>query len=220
MFSIAGFYKTYETETTDIVVSGRKFSLLLPKYLHRFINPHDVFHDFPLWAKIWRASWVLSAYLADLPADADKQFLEIGAGVGLVSIVAATCGHHITLSEYNSDALNFARANARLNKCPHLPVVHLDWLHPQLKKQFDCIVGSEVAYKQTYLNALLQFFKSHLKPDGEIILAWEIRKSGQDLFTFFQHDFDITVAKKILRSETATYRIMLMKMHFKNRPFS
>ena len=214
MFSMEAFYKTYETETTDIVVSDRKFSLLLPKYLFRFINPHDLFHDFPLWAKIWRASWVLSTYLAERPVDPDKQFLEIGAGVGLVSIVAATAGHRITLSEYNPDALNFARANAQRNNCADLPIQHLDWLQPRLKTRFDCIVGSEVAYKKVYLNALLQLFKSHLKPDGEIILAWEIRKGGQNLFEFFHSDFDIIFSKKTLRSEASTYRIMLMKMRF------
>ncbi|MGD2097490.1 MAG: methyltransferase [Desulfobacterales bacterium] len=215
MFSIEEFCKAYETETTDIVVNDRKFDLLLPKYLFRFINPHDLFHDFPLWAKIWRASWVLSTYLAEMPVDPNKQILEIGGGVGLVSIVAATAGHRITLSEYNPDALNFARANAQRNNCTDLQIMHLDWLKPRLKTRFDCIVGSEVAYKKIYLDALLQFFKLHLKPDGEIILAWEIRKSGQNLFEFFHSHFDITVAKKTLRSETAAYRIMLMKMHFK-----
>ena len=215
MFSIEEFYKTYETETIDIVVNDRTFNLLLPKYLFRFINPHDLFHDFPLWAKIWRASWVLSAHLAEMPVDPNKQFLEIGAGIGLVSIVAATAGHRITLSEYNSDALNFARANAHRNNCTDLPILHLDWLQPRLNNRFDWIVGSEVAYKKVYLDALLQLFKSHLKPDGEIILTWEIRKSGQNLFEFFHAHFDIVVSKKTLHSETDTYRIMLMKMHFK-----
>jgi 16S rRNA G1207 methylase RsmC len=141
--------------------------------------------------------------------------LEIGGGVGLVSIVAATFGHQITLSEYNPDALNFARANAHCNNCPDLPIIQLDWYHPQLKTKFDQIVGSEVAYKESHLEALLKLFKSNLKPGGEIILTWEIRKSGQNLFEFFHSEFDITVSKMSLRSETTTHRIMLMKMHFK-----
>ena len=129
--------------------------------------------------------------------------------------VATAAGHRITLSEYNPDALNFARANAHRNNCRDLPILHLDWMQPKLKDRFDCIVGSEVAYKKVYLDALLQFFKSHLKPDGEILLAWEIRKSGQNLFEFFHTDFDIIVSRKTLRSETETNRIMLMKMQFK-----
>lgn len=215
MFSIEEFYRTYETETTEIVINDQKFNILLPKYLYRFINPHDVFHNFPLWAKIWPASWVLSAHLADMPVDGNRQLLEIGGGVGLVSIVAATFGHQITLSEYNPDALNFARANAHHNNCPDLPIIHLDWFHPQLKTRSDRIVASEVAYKETHLDALLKLFKSNLRPDGEIILTWETRKSAQILFKFFHSEFDITVSKMALRSETATHRIMLMKMHFK-----
>jgi 2-polyprenyl-3-methyl-5-hydroxy-6-metoxy-1,4-benzoquinol methylase len=215
MFSIEQFYESYETEATQVVINGKKFSILLPKYLYRFIDPIDVFHDFPLWAKIWRASWVLSGYLADLSPDVNKRLLEIGAGVGLVSIVAATFGHQITMTEYNADALNFARANACLNNCPDLPIKKLDWNHPQLKNQFDLIVAAEVTYKEEDFFPLIQLFKSNLKPGGEIILASEIRKSGKDLFGLFKSDFDLTVEKKILRSETVAIPVVLLKMRKK-----
>ena len=212
MFAIEDFYKEYETEVTEVVINSRKFSILLPKYLHQFINPIDLFHDFPLWAKIWKASWILSGYLADMPVDANKRILEIGGGIGLVSIVAAVFGHQITMTEYNPDALNFARANAWRNNCPDLPIFKLDWHHSGLRDQFDMIVASEVTYKKEDFSPLTQLFKSLLKPGGEIILASEIRKSGKDLFKFFQPAFDIKVIKKKLRSETVSIPVVLMKM--------
>jgi len=215
MFSLKQFHKSHETETTEVVINGRKFSILLPKYLYCYINPVDMLHDFPLWAKIWKASWVLSGYLADLPPDANKRLLEIGAGVGLVSIVAATFGHRITMTEYNPDALIFARANACLNHCPDLPIKKLDWNQPRLKGQFDLIVASEVTYIEESFAPLIKLFKSKLKPGGEIILASEIRKAGKDLFALFSPDFEITVIKKILRSETAAFPVVLLKMHVK-----
>ena len=220
MFSIKQFYQTYETEAAGVVINGRKFSILLPRYLDRFIDPTDVFHDFPLWAKIWKASWVLSGYLAELPPDVNQRLLEIGAGVGLVSIVAATFGHQITMTEYNSDALNFARANACLNNCPDLPIKKLDWNHPRLKDHFDLIVAAEVIYDEASFPPLIRLFKSNLKPGGEIILASEIRASGKDLFGLFKSDFDITVAKKTLRSETVAIPIVLLKMRNKVGPRS
>ena len=215
MFSIEQFYQVYETQAVELAINGKKFSILLPRYLDQFINPADVPHDFPLWAKIWKASWVLSGFLADLPPDVNKRLLEIGAGVGLVSIVAATFGHQITMTEYNPDALNFARANACLNNCPGLPIEKLDWNHPGLKDQFDLIVASEVTYNESYFLPLIRLFKSILKPAGEIILASEIRGSGHDLFRLFKSDFDITVAKKTLSSETVAIPIVLMKMRNK-----
>jgi predicted nicotinamide N-methyase len=212
MFSIENFYKEYETEATEIVINSKRFSILLPKYLDQFINPADVFHDFPLWAKIWKASWVLSGYLAAMPVDVNKRILEIGGGVGLVSIVAAAFGHRISMTEYNSDALNFARANASRNHCPDLPIFKLDWHHSELRDQFDMIVASEITYKEEDFSPLIQLFKSNLKVGGEIIIASEIRKSGKDLFKFFQSAFDIKVEKKKLRSEAANIAVVLMKM--------
>ncbi len=216
MFSIEQFYQAYETETAEFVINAKKFNILLPKHLYRFINPIDMLHDFPLWAKIWKASWVLSGYLADLPPDVNKRLLEIGGGVGLVSIVAATFGHEITMTEYNPDALNFARANACLNRCPDLPIKKLDWNHPRLKERFDLIVASEVIYKEEDFYPLIRLFKSNLKPAGEIILASEIRQSGKDLFRLFKSDFEITVAKKTLRSEKDAVTVVLLKMRLKN----
>jgi predicted nicotinamide N-methyase len=218
MFSIKQFYRTYETEAAEVVINGKKFSILLPRYLDQFINAKDVLHDFPLWAKIWKASWVLSGYLAELPPDVNQRLLEIGAGVGLVSIVATTFGHQITMTEYNSDALNFARANACLNNCPDLPIKKLDWNHPRIKDQFDLIVAAEVIYDEASFPPLIRLFKSNLKPGGEIILASEIRASGKDLFGLFKSDFDITVAKKTLRSETVAIPIVLLKMRKKVAP--
>jgi len=212
MFSLAEFYQTYETETTEIAVNERKFQILLPKYLFRFINPHDVFHEFPLWAKIWQASWVLAGYLAEMPVDSAKSFLEVGAGIGLVSIVAASCGHRITLTESNPDALQFARANAVLNGCQQLPISALDWHRPRLQDQFDYIVGSEVTYKQEDLRPLLNLFKAGLKPGGEIVLAGEMRKVSREFYQALETVFRIRVQKKILRSVNEQINIFLFRM--------
>jgi hypothetical protein len=44
MFSLESFHKEYETTTNEIVINGRKFQVLLPKDLSRFINTRDVLH--------------------------------------------------------------------------------------------------------------------------------------------------------------------------------
>ena len=215
MFSLESFYKEYETETTEVVVNGRKFQILQPKFLDGFINTHDVFQEFPLWAKIWQASWVLADYLAGMPVKAKKQFLELGAGIGLVSIAAAAFGHRITMSEHNHDALQFARANALINECPRLPIVDLDWNRPQSPGRFDCIVASEVTYKKEDCQLLVKLLKAFLKPDGEVILAGEMRKSSMDFYKELENRFNISVQKKILRSDTEEVNIYLFRMTLK-----
>jgi len=216
MFSLESFHKEYETITTELVVNGRKFQMLLPKDLTRFINTRDVFHEFPLWAKIWPASWVLAGFLAEMPADQTKKIMEIGAGTGLVSIVAAAFGHNITLTESNPDALLFARANAHCNGCPQLPIMELDWNRPQLRDTVDYIVASEVAYKKDDLRALLSLFNRCMKPGGQIFLAGEMRKVSKDFYKQLETDFNVQVQKKILRSDGDEIAIYLLRMSRRN----
>jgi predicted nicotinamide N-methyase len=218
MFSLEAFYKAYETEATELAVNGRKFKILLPKYLSQFINTHDVMHEFPLWAKIWQASWVLAGYLADLPVAAEKSILEIGGGNGLVSIVAATFGHHITMTEINPDALQFARANALINGCPQLNIQELDWNQPRRSEQFDTIVASEVSYRKEDMQPLMMLFRNSLKPGGEVILAGEMRKLSKDFYKALEEMFEIRVQKKILRSADETIKIFLFRMRLNYIP--
>ena len=215
MFSLESFHKEYETETTEVAIKDRKFQILLPGFLPRFIDTQDVFHEFPLWAKIWQASWVLADYLAGMPVEAQKQFLELGAGVGLVSIVAASLGHRITMSEHNYDALQFARANALINECPRLPIVDLDWNRPQSPGRFDYIVASEVTYKKEDCRPLVKLLKACLEPDGEVILAGEMRKSSMDFYKELEQWFNIRVQKKKLRSDNQEVNIYLFRMTLK-----
>ena len=212
MFSLESFHKEYETTTNEIVINGRKFQVLLPKDLAGFINTRDVLHEFPLWAKIWPASWVLAGYLAEMPVASAKKIIEIGAGTGLVSIVAASFGHDITLTESNPDALQFARANALVNGCPQLPIRQLDWNRPQLKGRVDYIVASEVTYKKDDLPPLLSLFKHCLSPDGEVLLAGEMRRVSKDFYQQLETDFKIRVQKKILRSSDEKIAIFLLRM--------
>jgi len=216
MFSLESFHKEYETITTEMLINGRKFQMLLPKDLTRFINTQDVFHEFPLWAKIWPASWVLAGFLAEMPVEPTKKIIEIGAGTGLVSIVAASFGHNITLTESNPDALRFARANAQCNGCPQLPVMELDWNRSQLRDTVDYIVASEVAYKKEDLRALLNLFNRCMKPGGQVFLAGEMRKVSKDFYQQLEIDFNVKVQKKILRSEGDEIAIYLLRMSRKH----
>lgn len=215
MFSLESFYDRYDTEITEIVVAGRKFHILLPRDLVNFVNPEDVLDEFPLWAKLWKASWILADFLAQKKVKADERLLEIGGGLGLVSIVGFAAGHRMTMTEYNPDALQFAQANAYLNHCAQLPIVRLDWNRPNLPASFDTILASEVVYRSQDFAPLFNLFQSCLAPGGEIILASEMRKTSGEFYKFFQSEFDITILKRVLRSENEKTMVMIFKMSLK-----
>jgi len=95
----------------------------------------------------------------------------------------------------------------------------LNWNRPQLPGRFDYIVASEVIYKKEDCRPLMKLLKAALKPDGEVILAGEMRKSSMDFYTEFESSFNIKVQKKILRSADEEISIYLFRMALKgNRP--
>lgn len=212
MFSLESFHKEYDTTTNEVVINGRKFQMLLPKDLTGFINTRDVFYNFPLWAKIWPASWVLADYLARMPPASSQKILEIGGGTGLVSIVAAAFGHNITLTESNPDALQFARANALVNGCPQLAIRELDWNRPQRQQTVDLIAASEVTYKKEDLQPLLSLFERCLKPAGEVLLAGEMRRVSKDFYQLLETGFNVRAQKKLLRSSGEELAVFLVRM--------
>lgn len=215
MFSIDEFHKTYDTITSEVVINGRRLSFFLPETIDRFIDAKNTMQNFPLWSRIWEASSVLASHISGLPVNHDKTFLEIGSGIGVVGISAAKAGHTITLSEYNPDALNFARANAVNNRCDDIRIRKLNWNDPNLDERFDYIVGSEILYKDEDIQPLFTVFKRYLKPDGEILIAESIKKTGANFWKEMQPFFDIKVKKQTLSSPDEQIHIVMFKMTFK-----
>ena len=218
MFSLESFHQEYETDTSDLKIRDRHFRFFAPKSLDKFIDPGDIFRDFPLWSKIWEAAIILSEYLSGMPVDSEKRFLEIGCGIGVVGVVASAFGHRVIMTEYNPDALNFARANALANLSAYdtgLEITELDWGNPRVKGLFDYIIGSEVIYKKEDFQPILKLIKTYLKPAGEIILAEGVRKTSMEFFKQMSGLFDITAKKKILRSREEKIHVILARMKYK-----
>jgi len=204
--------KHRETEEKTVVIRGRRFTLLTPKFIEEYIDIENPLHGFPLWAKAWEASWVLADFLGSLPPEPGKRFLEIGCGLGLVGVVAASFGHKVVMTEHNPDAIVFARANAEMNHCADLEIIDLDWNSPSLYGQFDGIVGSEVVYHEKDFEPLRNLFERLLKPGGEVILCEGIRRTSLDFFKEMQRHFDLKAQQKSIRSPEKTVPVILCRM--------
>jgi len=223
VFSLDIFHKKYKTDSTEVKIRNRPFSFFIPRELEPFLDQNDVFHNFPLWAKIWEPSVVLADHLSSLEPRPGKNLLEVGCGLGLVGIVAASFGHRVTMTEQDPDALNFARANALANLSPSDPPIEirrLDWNRPDLDRTFDRIVASEIIYSEKDYEPLFGLFKALLKPGGEIILAEGFRESSFNFFKEMSGHFEMKAQKKIIRTPEKEIRIILCCMKFKEQSSS
>ena len=210
------FHDDYDAEKTEVVINSRRYYLLVPSRIEPFVDPLDTMAQFPLWAKVWPASVLLAEWVAQLKPDPQKTLLEIGGGLGLPSIVAASCGHRITLSEANTDALRFARASAGLNRAAPLRLVAHDWRRPGEIGRFDLLIGSEVVYREDDVLPLMNVFDACLAPGGQIVLAGEIRRTTGIFLKTLSETYDIGVQRKRLRSEDETIEIALFRLRPKD----
>ena len=53
MLSLDDLIQGIEAETKQVIINKRKYRFLVPSSIEKFLDPEDIFCDFPLWAKIW-----------------------------------------------------------------------------------------------------------------------------------------------------------------------
>jgi len=166
----------FTTEIATVDTGPKTFSILRPRNSDDLIREEDFVKDerLPYWADVWPASTVLAAHLVSLASNHRERGrgLELGCGVGLVTIAAMIAGYDMLASDYYTDALAFTRANAwrELGREPSTQM--LDWRHfPRSVRGFDLILASDVLYEKSYAELLPKIFKRALAPGGMVILA-------------------------------------------------
>ena len=212
MFSLEEFRQKYDVDETPYRVAGQSLSFFVPRKIDPFINQDDLFTNFPLWCKIWEATAVLSFHLSTIVPDRGKRFLEIGAGMGVAGLVGARLGHSVTITEYNDDAIEFAKANAALNDIHDVAICKLDWNAPGIEGKFDYIIGSEVVFKEEDIPGLLFLFKRYLKPGGTILLAEGLRKTTMAFVKQMEKHYTVAMKKQTMKSQDKDVRIILFKL--------
>jgi ETFB lysine methyltransferase len=139
----------FELAQTELQVGGRRYQLLRPKSVDDLISEEDfqINERIPYWADCWPSARVLADFIATLPG-ARRRLLELGCGIGLVSLAAAAAGFDVLASDYYSDALQFTSANAQRHGMTNVDTRLVDWrVLPNDLGAFDVIVASDVIYE-------------------------------------------------------------------------
>jgi len=149
--------------------------------------------------RTWEASLRLAYYLSSEGSDLiqDRDVLELGAGVGLLSIICGRLlGARQVLSTDGSPAVvesikrNIALNRQALEDGPdeHIHARPLDWndlscledtlsFSPQGKAKYDTIIGADITYNQDYFVPLLQTISALNKkfPNADIVISGAVR---------------------------------------------
>lgn len=136
------------------------------------IAPDDFREDekMPYWAEVWASSVALARYAASAVSLQGVRCLELGAGVGAVSISLASLGAEMVATDYFDDALDFIRLNAEHNQAL-IETQWLDWRKITLSEKFKFIFAADVLYERRNHLPVLEAIEKLLALHGTAFIA-------------------------------------------------
>ena len=156
----------------------------------------------PTGMQAWGLARTLSAFVVERQAAFEgASVLEFGCGQGMVGIVAAHFAAQVVLTDYEPSVLALASLNAaaaaesslKQLQRPAPAVRRLVWTSNAGDPtdlgttaeatgaglgRFDVLLGSELLYHETDIDALLKTMERHLSPNGVSIMAFHVRLYG------------------------------------------
>jgi predicted nicotinamide N-methyase len=164
----------YPVQLTQI---GAEKAIYIPAYeavktIYADLLALDPATPFPYWAKVWPSAIALLNILQKHPNwIKDKNVLELGAGIGLPSLMMADIAKSIQISDYNLDAVELLRKNIEHLELENAEALKLDWnalpetIHPEV------IILSDVNYDPTQFETLTKLIEKFLHQGSTVILS-------------------------------------------------
>ncbi|NHQ59129.1 methyltransferase domain-containing protein [Chlorobium sp. BLA1] len=212
--ALAGEYDLDEKHYTFGAHSFSFLSVLDSYALLDRISPEEFVKDeqMPYWAEIWPSAITLSTFIADeLPLEG-KRIVEIGAGVGMASIVAAWKGASVLATDYSLEALRFIRYNALKNRVK-VETERLDWRLVQCREQFDLLFAADVLYERVNLLPIVYAIDKLLKPGGAAFISDPRRRLAEQFLELAgENDFSVTPLVREYRTGTESVAVNIYRL--------
>lgn len=204
------------SQRISVRAAGRDWALERPadlESLWRSMDEDDpeAEEHIPYWVELWPATLALCDWLSrqDLSG---RRCLDLGCGLGLSALVAASLGARVVGMDYEHGALYFARRNARINAIGSPLWVRMDWNRPGLAPAaFDRIWGGDIFYEQRFFEPLEALLLRCLAPGGKAWFGdpertvsstvwarftrrgWRVRNQGRTVVPFDQARMTVNV---------------------------
>jgi len=200
---------------TDILLLCVRDSNRLVDAIDTAAFAHD--ERLPYWADLWASSMGLAEWCLENKMLSGKKVLELGSGLGLAGIAAALVGANVSLTDYEPDALLFARYNAMRNIPPdvlagRVRFQQLDWRTPGEVEKVDLVIAADVAYERRNFSPLLSLIGQVLHPGGVAVFADPDRSMGREFLSVARRQYDVTIQTRTATLNGITSTIVLSEI--------
>ena len=165
--------RRFVTAEDRLHVAGAELMLLRPRNSDDLIREEDFVRDerLPYWADVWPSSLILAERVGGEDGRG-RRALELGCGLGVVTVAAMAAGYDVLATDYYEDALDFTRANAWRALVREPATRMVDWRDfPADIGRFDRILASDVLYEHHYAPLLARAIATTLARGGAALIA-------------------------------------------------
>jgi len=124
----------------------------------------------PYWADLWPAALAMARHILEMP-EPPQRAIELGCGIGLVSLALISRGVDVVATDYEDDALGYVRRNAAHNGLAAPRTAMLDWRAPSGVEPAPLVVAADVLYEARHVRALAHCFELLVAPGGRGVIA-------------------------------------------------
>jgi len=126
--------------------------------------------------RTWEASFLLSEWILAQRDMNGKRILELGAGTGLVGIIAAKLGAKVTMTDGSEAVIERLRDNAARNGLS-IETKALWWGEDDqlLSREWDLIIGADITYDEEVCGSLAQTYAAVVNRGATGMLAATVR---------------------------------------------
>ncbi len=155
-------------------MAGRDLAVLRPRDAESLLSEEDFERDefLPYWAELWPSATAL-ARVVGARALRGARTLELGCGLGLVSLAAAAAGGRVTATDWAPDSIALLERNAARNGLT-VEGLCVDWTAPEAivaRAPWQLVLASDVLYEARNGAALLPLLPRLIDERGAIWLA-------------------------------------------------
>lgn len=160
-------------------------------------------NGFPYWAKVWPAAIAMSSFLTEHSSFIQhKKVLELAAGLGLPSIVAASMAKEVCCSDYLQDAIDVIEQSVAVNNIHNVQCRLLNWHHLPNDLTADVLLLSDVNYEQEEFDVLYNVLQLFIKKGTTIILTTPQRLIAK---SFISRLLNWVVYQQEMKVDDSTY---------------
>jgi predicted nicotinamide N-methyase len=126
----------------------------------------------PYWAQVWPSAYALCEFIATQPHWLkNKKVLELAAGLGLPSLLAAQLAAQVTCSDYVPEAVELMQRSIQQNKLENINAMVIDWNHLSDDISVDVLLLSDINYEPQVFETLFNVIISFLEKGTTILLS-------------------------------------------------